>query len=60
MPHQALCIMSSSYVNSNGSYGLETDKLGLTSVTLTLTIYIDITSVNGNNLKSHDDLMMGT
>ena len=28
MPHQALCIISSPYVNSNWSYGLETAKLG--------------------------------
>ena len=37
--HQALCIISSPYVNSNWSYGPEKAKLGLTSVTLTFDLW---------------------
>ena len=64
--HQALCIISSSYVNSNWSYGPETALLGSDLCDrdlwpLTLTFCIDITFVIGNNSwKFHDDMMMGT
>ena len=52
--HQALCIISSSYVNSNWSYSPETAKLGydlcdLDLWSMTLTLCMDITSVIGNN-----------
>ena len=63
---QALCIISSSYVNSNWSYGLETAKLGfdlcdLDLWPLTLIFCMDVTSVIGNNSwQFHDDTMMGT
>ena len=59
-------IISSSYVNSNWSYGPETAKLGfdlcdLDLWSLTLTFCMDITTVIGNNSsKFHDDAMMGT
>ena len=61
VPHQAWCITSSSYVNSNWSYGPETAKLGidlgdLDVWPLTSTFCMNITSVNGN--KFHDDTMM--
>ena len=60
--HEALCIISSSYVNSNWSYGPETAKLGvdlcdLDLWPLTLTFCMDVTSAIG---KFHDDTMMGT
>ena len=64
--HQAICIISSSYVNSNWSYGPETVKLGrdlcdLDLWPLTLTFWMDVTFVIGNNSwKFHDDTMMGT
>ena len=64
--HQALCIISSSYVNSNLSYSLETVKLGcdlcdLDLWPLTLTFCMDLTFVIGNHSwKFHDDTMMGT
>ena len=64
--HQALCIISSSYVNSNWSYGPETAKLGVALCDLdvwplTLTFCRDVTSVIGNNSwKFHDDTMMVT
>ena len=64
--HQALCIISSSYVNSNWSYGLEMAKLGIDLCDLdlwflTLTFCTDVTSVTGiNSWKFHDDMMMGT
>ena len=64
--HQAKCIISSSYVNSNWSYSPETVKLGVDLCDLglwplTLTFCIDVTSVNGNNFwKFHDDTMTGT
>ena len=64
--HQALCIISSSYVNSTCSYGPETAKMGfdlcdLDLWPLTLTFCMDITSLIGNNSwKFHDDTMMGT
>ena len=64
--HQALCIISSSYVNSNRSYSPETVKLGfdlcdLDLWPLSLTFCMDITLVIGNNTwKFHDDTMMGT
>ena len=63
--HQALCIISSPYVNLNWNYGLETAKLGfdlcdLDLWPLTLTFCMDLTFVIGNNSwKFHDD-MMGT
>ena len=51
--HQALCIISSLYVNSNWSYGPETDKWvhdlsNLDLWPLTLTFRMDIMSVNSN------------
>ena len=64
--HQALCIITSSYVNSYWSYGLETAKLGvdlcdLDLWPLTLTFCMDVTSVISNNSWIfHDDTMMGT
>ena len=64
--HQALCIISSSYVNSNWSYSPETVKLGfdlcdLDLWPLTLIFCMDLTFVIGNNSrKFHDDTMMGT
>ena len=64
--HQAFCIISSSYVNSNWSYGPETAKLGfdlwdLDRWPLTLTFCMDITFVIGDNSwKFPDDTMMGT
>ena len=64
--HQALCIISSSYVNSNWSYGPETAKLGVDLCDLdlwppTLTFCMNVTSVISNNSwKFHDDMMMGT
>ena len=64
--YQAICIISSSYVNSNWSYSPETVKLGcdlcdLDLWPLTLTFCMDVTSVTGNNSwKFHDDTMMGT
>ena len=64
--NQGLCIISSSYVNSNWSYGPKTVKLGfdlsdLDLWPLTLTFCIDITSVIGNNpWKFHGDTMRGT
>ena len=65
-PYQALCIISSLYVNSNLSYSPETAKLGfdfcdLDLGPLTSTFCMDITSVIGNNSwKFHDDTMTGT
>ena len=52
--HQALCTISSSYVNSNWSYGPETAKLGvdlydLDLWALALAFCIDVTSAIGNN-----------
>ena len=52
--HEALCIISSSYVNSNWSNGPETVKFGFVLCDidlwlLTLTSCMDITSVIGNN-----------
>ena len=64
--HQALCIISSSHVNSNWSYSPETVKLGvdlcdLDLWPLTLTFCMDVTFVIGNNSwKFRDDNMMGT
>ena len=64
--HQAICIISSSYVNSNWSYSPETVELGydlcdLDLWPLTLTFCMDVTFVIGNNSwKFHDDTMMGT
>ena len=54
MPHQALCIISLPYVNSNWSYGLESAKLAfdlcyLDLWLLTLIFCMDIISRNGNN-----------
>ena len=63
--HQALCIISSSYVNSNWSYSPETAKLGydlceLDLWPMTLTFCMAITSVIGNNSwKFRDDTMTG-
>ena len=64
--HQALCTISSSYVNSNWSYSPETDNLGydlcdLDLWPMTLTFCMDITSVIGNNSwKFRDDTVTGT
>ena len=64
--HQALCTISSSYVNSNWSYGPESAKWGhdlcdTALWPLTLTFGMDIVSVNGNNSwKFQDDTMTGT
>ena len=64
--HQAVCIISSSYVISNWSYSPETVKLGfdlcdLDFWPLTLNFCMDLTLVIGNNSrKFHDDTMMGT
>ena len=64
--HQAVCIISSSYVNSNWSYSPETVKLGfdlcdLDLWLLTLTFCMDLTLVIGNNSwKFHDDTMRVT
>ena len=63
---QALCIISSSYVNSNWSYSTETVKLGfdlceLDLWPLTLNFCMDLTLFIANNSwKFHDDTMMGT
>ena len=51
--YQALCIISSSYVNSNWSYSQETTKLGfdlcdLDLWPLFLIFCVDITFINGN------------
>ena len=59
--HQAVCIISSSYANSNWSYSPETVKLGfdlcdLDLWPLTLIFCMDLTLVIGNNSwKFHDD-----
>ena len=64
--YQAICIISSSYVNSNWSYSPETVKWGcdlcdLDLWPLTLIFCMDVTFVTGNNSwKFHDDTMMGT
>ena len=64
--HQAICIISSSYMNSNWSYSPETVKLccdlcDLDLWHLTLTSCMDLTLVLGDNSwKFHDDTMMGT
>ena len=64
--HQAICVISSSYVNSNLSYSPETVKLGcdlcdLDLWPLTLTFCMDLTLVIGYNAwQFHDDTMMGT
>ena len=63
---QTLCIISSSYVNSNWSYSPETTKLGIDLCDLDLwplilTFCMDVTSVIDNNSwKFDDDTMMGT
>ena len=64
--HLTLCIISSSYVNSNSSCSPEKDKLGydicdLDLWPMTLTFCMDITFVIGNNSwKFRDDTMTGT
>ena len=64
--HQAVCIISSSYVYSNWSYSPEAVKFGfdlcdLDLWRLTSTFCMDITFAIGNNsCKFHDDTMMGT
>ena len=64
--HKALCIIASSCMNSNWSYGPETAKLVvdlcyLDLWPLTLTFCMDVTSVIGDNSwKFHDDTMMVT
>ena len=64
--YQAICIFSSSYVNSNWSYSPETVKLvcdlcDLDLWPLTSNFCKDVTFVIGNkSWKFHDDTMMGT
>ena len=64
--HQALCIISLLYVNSNWSYAPVTAKLGFDLCDrdlspLTLTFCMDVTFVNGNNSwEFYDDTMTGT
>ena len=64
--YQTVCIISSSYVNSNWSYSPETVKLGfdlcdLDLIPLILTFCMDLTFGIGNNSrKFHDNTMMGT
>ena len=64
--HQALCIILSSYVNSNRSYGPETVKLDFDLYDLdlwppTLTFCTDLTSAIGNNSwKFNDNTVMWT
>ena len=64
--HQAVSIISSSYVNSSWSYSPETANLGYDPCDLdfwpiTLTFCMDITSVIGNNFWQFcDDTVMGT
>ena len=64
--HQAICIISSSYVNLNWSYSPETVKLGVDLCDLvlwpqTLTFCMAVTIVIGNNCwQCRDDTMMGT
>ena len=56
MLHQALCIISSTNLNSNWSYSPETEQLGFD-----LDFCTGITSVNGNNSWNfHDDSVRGT
>ena len=61
-----MCMISSPYVKSNGSYGPKMAKFGFAICKLdfwpfTLTFRIDITSVIGNySWKFHDDTMMET
>ena len=63
---EALCIISSSYVNLNWSYSPETDKLGydlcdLDLWPLILTLCMEVTFVTGNHSwKFHDDTMIRT
>ena len=64
--HQAICIISSLYVNSNWSNSPETVKLGCDLCDLdlwppTLTFCMDVTLVLcDNSWKFHDETMMGT
>ena len=64
--HQTICIISSSYVNSNRSYSPETVKLSCDLCDLdlwhfTLTFCMDVTFATGNHSwKFHDDTMMQT
>ena len=64
--YQAICIISSSHVNSNWSYSPETVKLGcdlcdLDLWPLTLTFCMDLTLIpSDNSWKFHDDTIMGT
>ena len=64
--HQAIYIISSSYVNSNWSYSPETAKLAvdlcdLDLWPLTLIFCMDVTLVRGDtSWKFHDDSMIGT
>ena len=66
MPHQALCITSLPYGNSNWSYSPEMATFGfdlcdLDLWTLTLIFCMDIDFVNVNNSwKFNDDKMKGT
>ena len=58
--HQALCIISAPYMNSNWSYGPETAKWGhglshLDLWPLTLTFCMDIVFVNGNHSWNFQD-----
>ena len=64
--HQALCIISSLYLNSNWSYSPETAKLAVELCDvdlwpLTLTLCMDVTFLIGSNSwKFCDDTMIGT
>ena len=62
--HKAMCIISSSYMNSNSSYGPETTKLGVDLCDLDLWrpfAWTSLLSSPGNNSwKFHEDTMMGT
>ena len=64
--HEALCIISLSYVNSNWSYSPDTAKLGNDLCDfhlwpMTLTFCMDITTVIGNkSWKFCDDKKTGT
>ena len=62
--HQAICIIPSSYMNSNFSYSPETAKLGydlcdLDLWPMTLTFYMIITSVIGTVITPENCVMIG-
>ena len=62
---QTLCIIPSPYLNSNWSYSPEPVKLGVALCDLelwplTLTFFMDLTSVRGNKSWIFHDMMMRT